>query len=121
MSIGALIAKPLFNDFIPKGIAAPDAELRVNLLERWNANTAWASEINIEYAVWAFPGIQLGGIGDPPIQGNAESTDGSGEIVINVAGTFNVGDNVLVAIRKPLAGPSSETVYALGEETITEA
>ena len=117
MAIGALVVPGLFNDHITTGLASPNSELRISLVERWNSNAAWASETDIEYAIWAQD--VLGSIGDPPLQGNAEITDASGELVVNTAGFFSVGDTVLVAIRKESAGPSSETVFALGEETIT--
>ena len=119
MSLRALVVKPLFNDFISGGLGSASTELRISLVERWNNNTAWASETSIEYAIWAQN--SLGNIGDAPIQGNAESTDGSGEIVIDTTGFFNSGDTVLVAIRKTGAGPGSATVYGLGEELKTSS
>jgi len=119
MSIGALVVPGLFNDHITTGLAPADTELRITLLERWNANAPWASETSIEYAMWD-ASVQLGGIGDPPIQGNSEITDGTGEIAINTAGVFTIGQDVYVAIKKVAAGPSSEDVYGFGKETITE-
>ena len=119
MAIGAVIARPLFSDFISGGLGPIQTELRVNLLERWNANNAWASETGIEYAIW--PATTLDLLGAPTLQGDSEATDASGEIAIDTTGVFNVSDSVLISIRKANAGPLSETVYGLAEETITEA
>lgn len=117
MSTRAVVVRPLFNDFVSGGLGSQATELRIPVVERWNANAAWASESSVEYAIWAQG--QLGGIGDPPIQGNSESTDGSGELVVDTTGVFAVGSTVLVMLRKENAGPSLETVFAVGEETIT--
>lgn len=119
MTARSLIVQSLFNDFVANGLGAEDTELRVTLQERWNANAAWASETNIEYAIW--PQNDLGSIIAPTLKGTTESTDGSGEMVVNTATYFSSGATVLVAIRKQSSGPSSpaETVFALGEELIT--
>lgn len=118
MSIGAVIASPLFNDYISGGLAPADTEVRIAMLERWNANLPWESEANIEYALW--PQNDLGSIGAPFVKGFTESTDSGGVLVINVAGVFAIGATVLIAVRKEAAGPSAETVFALGEVQVTE-
>ena len=54
------------------------------------------SATNVQYAIW--PDAALGAIGAPQLQGNAETTDGTGEFDLDVTGQFNVSDIVLVGM-----------------------
>ena len=121
MAIGGTVVTGLYDKHLTGGIGPANTELRVSLDERWNANADWASETGIEYALWPLGASEtLDNLGAPSLQGTNETTDANGLMVINTAGTFSIGQNVLVSVRKELAGPASETVYGFGEESITE-
>lgn len=90
-------------------------EIRVVCLNKSDGQP-FASEL-VEYAIW--PAGSLASFGAPTIQGT-QTTTALGEIVVNVAGQFNVNDEVYVAVHQAAGGAGgSDDNFGFGSDTVT--
>ncbi len=119
MTIQAHVARPLFAGFIAHGLESVGTEMRhvlVNLI----SGSVFANQSNVEYAIW--PAAQLGSIGAPTYKSSAGSTNAQGELVVATTGTFNPGDEVIVAVRQAAgAAGGADDNWGIGVDTISSA
>ena len=118
MTIGVGWAEGAFETgSFASGSWVSETEIRVVCLNK--SDGSLLTSTTGEYSVW--PAASVASLGAPAAQGTG-TTNGSGELVVNISGAGGLvfGDEVLVAIRNAQGGASySDDDYGFGSDTVT--